>query len=234
MLTLAFDTSSKTAAVALLHDDDLLYDVLINSGVNHSEILLEAINQGLRFIRASIRDVDLMCCTLGPGSFTGLRIGIGTLKGLAVAAAKPIVGVSSLAALAQNAAGGTKKIICPVMDAGRGFVYSASYATQKDGSLGILKSETVVTPENVMTECNNPVVFLGDGAVKYADRIMKNAGGEVLDGKTCHSIRGACVGYLGQEKFRRNDLLDIDCVLPVYLRPAEALPSKPLFGQSMT
>ncbi len=96
MLTLAFDTSSKTAAVALLRDSDILYDnIIINTGLKHSEVLMPAIDHALRAISVKIKDVDLFACTIGPGSFTGLRIGVSTLKGLILATGKPAAGISS-------------------------------------------------------------------------------------------------------------------------------------------
>src|ERR1035438_1881039 len=99
MLTLAFDTSSRTAAVAILHDDAILSDSVINTGLNPSEVLLPQIDYGLKQVRVKISDIDLFACTLGPGSFTGLRIGVSTLKGLTLATGKPATGVSTLAAV---------------------------------------------------------------------------------------------------------------------------------------
>ena len=126
MLTLAFDTSSKTAAVALLQDDTILYDAIINAGLNHSEVLLPAIDQACLQTRIKITEIDLFACTLGPGSFTGLRIGVSTLKGLMLATGKPACGVSTLAAVALNL-GATSKLICSMIDAGRGQVYVAYF-----------------------------------------------------------------------------------------------------------
>ena len=132
MLTLAFDTSSKTAAVAVLRDDIILYDAIINIDLNHSEVLLPVIEQACFQTRIKISEIDLFAFTIGPGSFTGLRIGASTLKGLMLATGKPAVGISSLAALALNA-GISSKMICSVMDAGRGQVYIAYFRYKKNG-----------------------------------------------------------------------------------------------------
>jgi len=102
MLTLAFDTSSKTASVALLRDHAVLYHAIIHKDLNHSEVLLPAIDEACRLSGVTLPHIDLFACTLGPGSFTGLRIGVGTLKGLMMATGKPAAGVSTLAALALN------------------------------------------------------------------------------------------------------------------------------------
>ena len=99
-MTLAFDTSSRTAAVAILRDNVISYDVIINVDLNHSEVLLPAIEQACKQTGIQITEIDLFASTIGPGSFTGLRIGASTLKGLMLATGKPAVGISSLAAVA--------------------------------------------------------------------------------------------------------------------------------------
>ena len=146
MLTLAFDTSSKTASVSLLRDKSVLYDTIINKGLNHSEVLLPAIDEACRLSGVKLTDIDLFACTLGPGSFTGLRIGVSTLKGLMMATGKPAAGVSTLAALALNV-DEKDKIICSVMDAGRGQVYLAYYQYDKDGILNQLEAERAIDPQ---------------------------------------------------------------------------------------
>ncbi|MBP9532412.1 MAG: tRNA (adenosine(37)-N6)-threonylcarbamoyltransferase complex dimerization subunit type 1 TsaB, partial [Syntrophaceae bacterium] len=92
MLTLAFDTSSKTLSVALLRNRTVLHHVILHREQNHSEVLLPAIDEACRLSNVTVRDMDLFACTLGPGSFTGLRIGVGTLKGLMLATGKPAAG----------------------------------------------------------------------------------------------------------------------------------------------
>src|SRR5512137_2456419 len=100
MITLALDTSAKTVGVALLEEETILVESFFNLGVNASILLLPAIEEVFRKAAVGVEQVDLWVCTVGPGSFTGLRIGLGTLKGLALATGRPIVGVSTLEALA--------------------------------------------------------------------------------------------------------------------------------------
>lgn len=226
MLILAFDTSSKTASVAILSDETVLCDILLNTGQNHSEVLLPAIDKACKTAGVNISDIDLFACTLGPGSFTGLRIGISTLKGLMIAQGKPAVGVSALAALAVNI-GRTEKTICSVMDAGRGQVYLASYQYENDGSLTLIGEEKALSPDTIEADTGKDVIYVGEGAVNYADEIRKSCGekNEFADAEQ-QFVRASSVGILALKKFSQGDVLDLNRCAPVYLRSADALPPK--------
>lgn len=229
MLTLAFDTSSRTAAVAILQDRDILYDKVINSGLNHSEVLMPEIEQALNQADADISDIDLFACTLGPGSFTGLRIGVSTLKGLMLATEKPAVGVSSLASLAMNAES-TSKLICSMIDAGRGQVYSAYFRYNDKNILNQISEEKAFNTKEKMDSFDQDTLFVGDGAIKYSDQIrtIKSQKLMILPEEKQY-IRASCVGFLGLEKYAVNDLLDVSNIVPFYLRSADALPHKSIF-----
>lgn len=231
MLTLAFDTSFKTVAVALLQDDAILYDALVNTGLNHSETLLPAIDQALRQLNLKIGDIDLFACTLGPGSFTGLRVGVSTLKGLLLATGKPAAGVSSLAALALNVTDNAA-LICSVMDAGRGQVYTACYNHNDKGSLNEMSPETVIDPSEILLDFDRDIVFVGEGAIKHSTLLTQKAGAVKIAGEMQQYIRAAAVGILGREKYLRNELLDPVNFIPVYLRAVDARPGRPLFNNN--
>ena len=126
MLTLAFESSAKAASVALCEDGRLISQVIQCSGLTHSRTLLPMAEDLLRNSETEMKQIDCFAVAQGPGSFTGIRIGIATVKGLAWAADKPCIGVSTLAAMAWNgvAAGG---LICAVMDARRSEVYNALF-----------------------------------------------------------------------------------------------------------
>jgi tRNA threonylcarbamoyladenosine biosynthesis protein TsaB len=229
MLTLAFDTSSKTAAVALLQDDVILYDTIINVGLNHSEVLLPAIDQACLQTRIKIAEIDLFACTIGPGSFTGLRIGVSTLKGLVLATGKPAVGISSLAALALNVSR-SSKIICSVMDAGRGQVYIAYYLYNENGLIDQMSTEKAVDPREIIQNPEQEIIFVGDGAIKYANILSNTKTKEINIVSTLHQyIRASSVGFLGREKYDRNELLNAENFVPIYLRSADAHMKKALF-----
>lgn len=224
MLVLAFDTSSKTVSVAILRDDLILYDAMINVALNHSEVLLPAIENACLQTGIKIADFDLFACTMGPGSFTGLRIGVSTLKGFMLATEKPAVGVSSLAALALNTSK-SSKTICSIMDAGRGQVYYASFKYKANGLLSQIEKEQVLNPSNI--KYNKKMFYVGDGAVKYADVIR--AENNVKNASSFQQyIRASSVGILGREKFNRNELLNAETFAPIYLRSADADKKKTL------
>ena len=228
-MTLAFDTSSKTIAVALLRDDIILYDAIINVDLNHSEVLLPAIDQVCRQTRIKISEIDLFACTIGPGSFTGLRIGVSTLKGLMLATGKPAVGISSLTALALNL-GKSSKIICSVMDAGRGQVYTAYYRYNENGLLDQIGTDKAVDPREIIHNPEEEIIFVGDGAIKYAG-IINNTKNEKINIASAAQqyIRASSVGILGRDKYNRNELLNAETFGPIYLRSADARVKKALF-----
>ncbi|MCE5212324.1 MAG: tRNA (adenosine(37)-N6)-threonylcarbamoyltransferase complex dimerization subunit type 1 TsaB [Deltaproteobacteria bacterium] len=228
MLTLAFDSSSKTTSVALLKDEHIIYDVLINVALNHSEVLMPAIDQACIRTGIKIDEIDLFACTLGPGSFTGLRIGASTLKGFMLATGKPAVGISSLAALALNT-GVSSKIICSVMDAGRGQVYVANFHYKDNRILMQIGEDQVLNPLEIRQDKDKEVIFVGDGAVKYSDVIRGNQSAAVVFPHQQY-IRASSVGVLAIEKYKRNELLDAQTFVPLYLRSADALVKKPLFN----
>jgi tRNA threonylcarbamoyladenosine biosynthesis protein TsaB len=228
MLTLAFDTSSRTAAVAVLRDDTILYDFIINTGLNHSEVLMPEIDYACRRVGIKISDINLFACTLGPGSFTGLRIGVSTLKGLMLATGTPAAGVSSLAAVVLNV-GTTSKLICSMIDAGRGQVYVAYFRYNDKNILQQISEEKAVNPQEIINNTDKNTLFVGDGAIKYAD-IIKSIKSEVsIASDLQHYIRASAVGILGRKKFAEKDLLDASTLVPVYLRSADALPHKSIF-----
>jgi tRNA threonylcarbamoyladenosine biosynthesis protein TsaB len=231
MLTIAFDTSSKTAAVAILNDDVIVYDIIINTGLNHSEILLPAINQACLQARLKIQDIDLFVCTLGPGSFTGLRIGASTLKGLMMATGRPAVGVSALKALAMNIPC-CPKLICSMMDAGRGQVYLACYRYNDDGLLTQIAKDEVIDLQNILPAIDQDVIFVGDGAIKYSEYLTSTKSKNITMAPSVnHYVRASVVGILGKEKYLQKELLDALTFTPFYLRSADAKQSKRLFSE---
>ncbi|MGZ3580689.1 MAG: tRNA (adenosine(37)-N6)-threonylcarbamoyltransferase complex dimerization subunit type 1 TsaB [Syntrophales bacterium] len=222
MLTLAIDTSTKSASIALLRDSDILSESFFNLDVNHSLVLLPALEHLLRLSNIQAGGIDLFACTMGPGSFTGLRVGASTIKGLALATGKPIAGVSTLEALAFNIVS-PEISICPMLDAKKDQVYTALYRTDRNYSLERIESERVTDVRRFLQCIDEDVIFVGDGAAKYAGLISEMLPGKSYFASVCHQhVRAAVVGLLGKKKYSEGDILDSVTFAPAYLRASEA------------
>ena len=162
MNLLAVDTAGKSCAVAVMRDDTLLYEAQCNNGLTHSETLLPMIDTALRACHLTVNDLDVLGATNGPGSFTGLRIGLSVIKGLAQPRQIPCVGVSTMAALAYGVNGaGT---VIAAQDARRGQVYWAAFDLADHTRLTPDAAAPVTELQNFVKTCKNPLFFVGDGA----------------------------------------------------------------------
>jgi len=164
MLILAFEASAKAASVALLKDGALVSQYSQCTALTHSRTLLPMAEDMLKNAELSIKDVDMIAVAHGPGSFTGIRIGVSTVKGLAWAADKPCVGVSTLEAMAWHglSAGG---YICPVMDARRSQVYNAIFKIEDGRPVRVTEDRPIALSElaDEVRALNAPVFLVGDG-----------------------------------------------------------------------
>ena len=223
MLTLAIDTTGATLSAALLEDTTLLAEVFVNTGDNHSVQLLPAIKHIYDLTGASTELIDLFVCTLGPGSFTGVRIGVSTIKGLAMATGKPVVGCSTLEVLAAGM-GPFSGIICPLLDAQRGQIYAAAY--ELDGSLlPQLRHEARLAdlePFLSLFHGRSRVLLLGTGAITYADLIKRILPEAIIAPVQFSHVKASVVGTLGLMKFHQGQILDVMTFTPLYLRLSEA------------
>ena len=223
MLTLAIDTTGTTLSAALLEDQTIRAEVFVNTGENHSLHLLPAIKHVYDLAGASTEKTDLFVCTLGPGSFTGVRIGVSTIKGLAMATNKPVVGFSTLEALAGNQ-GAFSGFICPLLDAQRGEIYAAAYELD-DSFIPQLRREARLTNIEqflALYKGKDKVLFLGSGAVTNAELIKRTLPEAIIAPvQFCH-VRASIVGWLGLVKFYQGQMLDVMTFPPLYLRLSEA------------
>lgn len=164
MKILALDSTARVASVALCEDGNLLGEYTINNGNTHSETLLPMVESLLKLFSMTPKDVDAFAVSEGPGSFTGVRIGVSTVKGLAFGTQKPCVGVSTLEALARNPAI-PSGLICPVMNARRNQVYTALFRANGD-TLERLMPDSAISIEELdklLENYNEPVILCGDG-----------------------------------------------------------------------
>lgn len=223
MLILALDTTSRSGSVALVKDGALVTEFLVNADINHSETIMPAIAATLRITKTDLSEVDFFSFATGPGAFTGLRIGAGIIKGLALATGKPVVGVSSLDALACNYPSYLPGCyVCPMLDAKRDEIYSAVYEGAQAGWKKVC-GDVVAAPREFLGKLKGNCVFLGDGALRYEGLIR-----ELLRGRSnilpanLSQIRASSVALLGMEEFSRGNLLDLLTFTPVYLRKPPA------------
>jgi tRNA threonylcarbamoyladenosine biosynthesis protein TsaB len=221
MYLLAIDTSTLRSSVAVLRGADVLSER--EGGVDmHSERLIEHIDGALSEARVALKDLSAIAIGAGPGSFTGLRIGMATAKGLCFSTDKPLWAVSSLAALALDGAAGLElpAIVLPVLDARRGEIFAGFYEVTSAEAVRSIAPERVMAPD-LLAEVVDKLgfhapAFCGDGAVLYSGLIAR-AGVVPTGGRTTPSA--GSVGKLAQN----GDRIDVaEAAAPVYIRPSEA------------
>ena len=215
------DTASKSCSVGIVENFYLRAELTIISGTTHSRHLMELIHKAIALAGFNISDVDGYAVTKGPGSFTGLRIGISSVKGIAVATEKPVVGVSSLDALALQAIG-SPYLICPLLDARKGEVYFSFYKDE-GGVLKKQREEGVSPPEKAIEGVNEPCIFIGDGANIYQKTIAEKMGAfAIFAPPYLNAIRASTVADMALGRFRRGETDDVASLVPHYIRKSDA------------
>lgn len=222
MIVLGLDTSTLMSTCSVIKDGNLLGEYSFNMDMSHSEKLVPLIKNMLEELKLSIEDIDLYGVSIGPGSFTGLRIGIATMKGFAHVFDKPIVGVSTLEALAYNMP--FNEVIVPMIDARRERVYSGIYGFEGNELKEISKPDILYIKdlEKYIQEYEE-VVVLGTGSLEHEEEI-KNTLGKKVRFATIGSIdcRAASIGALALNKFEKGIEDDYYTLAPEYLRPSQA------------
>ena len=224
MKILAIESSGHTAGCAFWEDGKLISEYYINSKLTHSKTLLPMIDEMVQCAGITLSELDAVAVSAGPGSFTGLRIGAATAKGLTLALEKPLVPVSSLMGLAENIfAPGF--LCCPIMDARRGEVYCAAY------SRGEMMQEALI-PDAAMTigellekvqslsgDLGKQCIFLGDGVPVHEEAIREALGDRCIFAPTAWNMqRASSVAVLGARLFAEGKTVSSDDFVPFYLR----------------
>lgn len=224
MKILALDSSGLVASVAVTEDDNLLGEYTINYKKTHSQTLLPMLDEVAKMIELDLKTVNVIAVSAGPGSFTGLRIGSATAKGLALALDKKIVSVPTVDALAYNIWNCTD-VICPLMDARRQQTYTGLY-TFEDGRMQTLLPQCVVQIEEIINKVNDmgkPVVFLGDGVPVFADFIAQHCKVPYQYAPAhCNKQRAASVAALGAILYGEGKAEPAAEHKPDYLRLSQA------------
>lgn len=220
MNVFAMDTSSLTATVAVINEDKLLGEYSVSNKLTHSQTILPMADSLLGDLNMTLEDVDVFSVCVGPGSFTGLRIGMATVKTFSQALDKPVIGVSSLDAIAYSFFGADGYTVCPIVDARRDEVYNALYRgeakTVFDRALHIDELLSELTDENV--------IFCGDGVLVHRDRIISANKNNRWQIAPQHLMlpKASSVAYKAMLRAKDNDFDDTYTLNPVYLRKSQA------------
>lgn len=220
MITLAMECATQTVGMAFLDQKRVLAELYLDVGVGHTEVLLPALEKLLSLTGLTMERIDLLVCTTGPGSFTGVRIGVSTIKGLALATGKPIVGVSTLEALAVSLLP-SRRLICPLLDARKSQVYAGLYRAGPDGLPEAVAKDRLIDIGSLVKMLGaEEVDFVGDAAVFYQQELLREGG----RGETRQSCRGgrpsaAAVGLIGHGRYQNGHVEDPLIFSPSYLRP---------------
>ena len=231
MKVLGIETSTMTGSIAVVEEERLISEYTLNLSQTHSARLMPAIDRMLKDSNLTIQRIEGIAVALGPGSFTGLRIGMSTAKALAQSLDKPIVGIPTLDGLAYNLAY-SKEVICPILDARKGEIYFALYKS-KGFSLKRLTDYLSLEPGELLKRINNqkstignqPILFLGNGTFLYKNLLKKNLGGQALFVSGANNFpRGANVALLGLKRLKREKPGKLFSLKPLYIRHPDVTP----------
>lgn len=228
MKILALDSSSLTASVAVIEDDITIAEYTVNYKKTHSQTLLPMLDEIVKMTEQELSEIDAIAIAAGPGSFTGLRIGSATVKGLAEALNKPIVAVPTVDGLAGNLYG-TDKVVCPLMDARRNQTYTGLYEFVKKEDtyeMHCIRQQCAVDLSEILAAVNElgrEVIFLGDGVPVFKDAIKEQVSVPYsFAPNTCNRQRAAVVGWIGMQMFVQGKYENADSHAPEYLRLSQA------------
>jgi tRNA threonylcarbamoyladenosine biosynthesis protein TsaB len=223
MKILGIESSSLVASVAVVTDDVLTAEYTVNFKKTHSQTLLPMIDEIAGMLELDLHTIDAIAAAGGPGSFTGLRIGTATAKGLGLALKKPLIHIPTLEAMAYNL-WGTDRLVCPIMDARRNQVYTGLYHVSCE--LETVKEQCPMSVEELVSGLNDrmePVIFLGDGVGAYRSQIeeLMKAPYDFAPAQS-NRQRAASVAALGMEYLKKGLTMEAAEFVPDYLRKSQA------------
>lgn len=226
MKILTIDTSTEFATIAVAVDEQIVAESLLDTNRTLSARLVPEINRVLETAGLSISDIDIFASSTGPGSFTGVRGGVATIQGLALATAKPCAGFSSLALLAMNFSLSSEHLICPMLDARKGEVYTALYDCSSQIPISCI-NDSVSSPVNFLKQITQftqkPVIFLGNGATLYKSQINELLQEQAVFAPFTLNIPHASNSILlTLQSVQEHKTFEPSALLPVYLRASDA------------
>lgn len=224
-LILAVDTSAKPVSCALAEDGRVLASFYANTGLTHSQTLMPMIENLLNVAEKSVGDLDAVAVNAGPGSFTGVRIGVSAVKGLAFTGCLPCVAVSTLESMAENTVAAPGTVICCLMDARCQQVYGALFEKGEDGSICRLSEDealTVVQMGEQVAALGKPVILVGDGS-EMCYRVWKDCIPSVhLAPPSARYQNAAATAVIACRRFAEGKTVSAEELLPLYLRLPQA------------
>ena len=221
MKILSINTSSNICSVALLEDTNLIKEITIDDANTHSVKLMPLIDELFKTTNLAISDIDLFACDKGPGSFTGIRIGISTIKAFCDVTNKPSIGISSLTSLAYLS--NFEGLICSLIDAKNDNVYYGLFEHKNETytQVGELLADSIYNVTEILKLCNKPVSFVGNGSIIYKDvveSILKENAIIPSDTKYCN-LNAYHTGLAAYDAFNKNELALLS---PLYLKKSNA------------
>lgn len=216
MLVLGIDSTSLAATAAVVCDGVLLCEYTQNQKKTHSIKMLPMIEGMLKDLEIELSDIDVFACGIGPGSFTGVRIGVATMRGFCDSLQKPAVAVTSLSALCENVSF-FDGVIIPLVFARENECFVAAYEKGEE-----ILSPTVMTIDEIVAFATGKrCIFVGDGAEIYRDKLSQIAGTSFAEGRH-NIISGGAIAQIGYKKALSNDVGDSSVLSPMYLRKSQA------------
>jgi tRNA threonylcarbamoyladenosine biosynthesis protein TsaB len=219
---LALETATMCGSIAIVAEGQCLAEFSLQTKETHSRRLLAGVDWIFGEASLGWPDIDAIAVSLGPGSFTGLRIALSTAKGLALASGKKMLGVGTLDGLAAQMFG-ARQLICPVLDARKNEIYCGLYRCNEQGILQRQGDYLVLKPEELCERVKEPVILLGDGTTTYGDVFVEHLGNLVtMAPMASYFPRASTIGLLAVDKWQSKEFLNPAAAEPIYIRPSEA------------
>ena len=235
MKILALESSGLVAGIAIAEDGNLVGEYTLNHKKTHSQTLIPMLDELAGMIELDMRELDYIATSGGPGSFTGLRIGSATAKGLALSLDIPVVAVPTLEGLSYNLMG-AGAYVCPIMDARRNQVYTGAYCYENGNLISVIEQAAMSIEDltDKLNEIGRKVIFLGDGVKvfrEYIDEHLKNEHGYAP--VHMRAQKAASVAARGMDKFLSGEIVDSAEFNLEYLRLSQAERERLARGESI-
>lgn len=217
MRIIAIETATLVGSIAIIDDERVISELTLNVKATHSEKLMAAMDYLMNASGLTVNDMDGIAVSIGPGSFTGLRIGLSAAKGLSYASGKPLIGIPTLDALASNLPF-SRYLVCPILDARKGEVYAALYRVSEK-----VTDDMAVKPASLIEMIKEDTLFLGDGVSAYRNLLKEQLRELYHEAPLPLQLpKASNVATLALKRLRNNDVNDPFALVPMYIRKSEA------------